>query len=332
MKIAFVTPSLSDPLSFYRGSGPLNHLCRNYDVQYEHLESDISWAKLCRFDLVYIQRPFDDQHLKVCQIANKCGIPIVGDFDDWLYDLPPSNPAHLAFKKQQKTFVQIVNSLDRIIVATNKLGEMIKGLLLDQNKPIDLIPNAYDVRLFKKYRHEKNIKERKMIFAWRGGNSHQADILSVKDDYQKLFKAYPQWQFVFIAQHPWILDAGDFPNVQMADPLGVLEYFRAFHDSAPSIVAHPLVDNDFNRCKSMCSWLESTHARAAFIGPDFEEFQRDGIEVYNAQRSFFDVAASFLDDPRKIFENVAKSEAYISKHLTLDVVSVKRMESLKAML
>lgn len=332
MKIAYITPDTSDPLAFYRGSGPLSAMRKSYEnFDYEFLLADISWASLKKYDMIFIQRPFLPEHLEIVDMANKWNIPIVGDFDDWLYDLPTSNPAYRAFTKNKQNFVQILNGLDRITVATQKLADLVKILLLDQNKPIDVIPNAYDEKLFSKYRHNGNIKDRKMIFGWRGGNSHLEDLLSVKEDYLNLFASYPEWQFVFIAQTPWILDAHKFKNVQTADPLKIMEYFKALHDTAPTVMAHPLADNNFNRAKSMCSWLEATHARAAFIGPDFEEFQRDGITNYGSQKSFFDCATYFLDDPKRIVEKFWESEHYISKNLTLNIINEKRMQIFKAL-
>jgi len=328
MKIAYVTPDASDPLAFYRGTGPLCNLVKNHkDFDYTHLPNDISWASLKKFDAVFIQRPHSPEFLKVCELADKWSIPIIGDFDDWLYELPPSNPAAIGFKTHQTSFVQILNSLSSIIVATEKLKELILPLLLDQTKPIYVIPNAYDVNLFKKYRHSKNVKPKQKIFAWRGGNSHLGDLLSVKEDYRNLFKSYPDWQFVFIAQHPWILDAKGFNNVQMADPLKIVEYFRALHDTGISILAHPLEDNDFNRAKSMCSWLEATHARAAFIGPDFNEFKREGILNYGKDLSFFEASSRVLSDPQLMNKMYFDSEVHIMQHLTLDIVNEKRMKA-----
>lgn len=333
MKIAYVTPDAADPLAFYRGSGPLSNMVKTHpDFDYTHIPNDINWASLKRYDAIFLQRPHNPEFLKVCEIADKWDIPIIGDFDDWLYELPPSNPAALAFKQNQKTFVQIVNSLDSIMVATEKLKQLIQPLLLDQSKPIHVVPNAYDVNLFKKYRHTKNVKPKQKIFAWRGGNSHLLDMLSVKEDYRNLFQSFPDWQFVFIAQHPWILDAKNFSNVQMADPLKIIEYFRALHDTGVSILAHPLEDNEFNRAKSMCSWLEATHARAAFIGPDFEEFKRDGILNYGKDLSFFEAASRVLNDMQLMNQMYFDSEMYIMKHLTLDIVNEKRMNAFRELI
>lgn len=330
MKIAYVTPDATDALAFYRGSGPLSHLRKNYpDFDYEQLASDINWSSLRRFDAVFLQRPWLADHLKVCEIAEKWGIPLILDYDDWLYELPVSNPAAGVFKANQKNFSQIVNMATHIMVTTLKLSELIRGILLDQNKPITVVPNAYDRDLFKHYRHEKNFKERTMRFCWRGGNSHLADLLSAKQDYHNLFASYPEWQFIFIAQNPWILDAGKFKNVQTAEPLGISEYFRAFHDTAPAILAHPLEDNEFNRSKSMCSWLEATHARAAFIGPDFEEFKRPGIINYNASKSFFECAAELLNEPQRIATHFWDSENYIRENLDLSVVNMTRYNVFK---
>lgn len=330
MKIGYITPDETDALAFYRGSGPLSHLRKKvHDLEYEAMPNSISWASIRKYDLLFMQRPWLVEHLKIAELADKWNVPLVIDFDDWLMELPVSNPAYEAFNKNKKNIVQICNAASAIIVATNKLAELFKTLLIDPNKPVVVVPNAYDVDLFKKYRNEKNIKDKKKIFAWRGGNSHMEDLLSVKQDYLNLFQSFPDWEFVFIAQHPWFLEA-KAPNVKTADALKIIEYFRALHDTAPAILAHPLADSDFNRSKSMCSWLEATHARAAFIGPDFEEFHRDGITNYNG--NFFEVAAELLNHPEKILINYEKSEKYIQENLTLDRVNAIRYSVFKQLL
>lgn len=322
IKIGFITPDETDPLAFYRGTGPLTRLRKkaiNFD--YEHIPNNISWASIRKYDVIFMQRPWLPEHLQIAELCDKWNVPLIIDFDDWLFDLPISNPSYEPFHKNKKNIVQIANAATAITVATKKLGELFKSLLIDQNKTIEVIPNAYDVELFSKYRNDNNVKDRRKIFAWRGGNSHMKDLLSVKQDYLNLFDSYPDWEFVFIAQNPWFLDT-NAPNVKTADALKIIEYFRALHDTAPAILAHPLYDCDFNRAKSMCSWLEATHARAAFIGPDFEEFNRDGI--INYKDNFFEVASDLLNNPEKILINYEKSEKYIKENLTLDIVNAKR--------
>lgn len=331
MRIGYITPEETDPLAFYRGTGPLTHMRKNYDdVEYFTIPNNVTWAELRKCDVVLLQRPFINEHLKVVDMANKWNIPVVADFDDWLMDLAPSNPAYHAFRDKQQIISQICNMVDGIMVATEQLKTSYGKLLLDQNKPMCVVPNAYDVDLFKKYRNDKNKKERSKIFLWRGGTSHMEDLLSVKDDYRELFKKYPDWEFVFLAQHPWFLDVKEFKNVKTADPMNLIDYYRAIHDTAPAIMTHPLTDTIFNRGKSMCSWLEATHARAAYIGPDFEEFHRDGIFNYGKVKSFFDMAELLLNNPILIEENYQESEAYINANLTLDIINKKRYQFLKS--
>ena len=330
IKIGLITPDETDALAFYRSTGPLTHLIRNHpEFEYQFIAGTVSWATLRKFDLIFIQRPWLAEHVQICELANKWSVPIIADFDDWLLDLPVSNPAYDAFNRNKKNITHILNLVDSIIVATDKLKTLTQSVLLDQKKPIHVIPNAYDKDLFKKYRHDGNIKPRNKYFAWRGGNSHMQDLMSVKQDYLNLFDSFPDWDFIFIAQHPWFFES-KAKNVKTADPLKIIEYFRALHDTAPSIVAHPLFDCDFNRAKSMCSWLEATHARAAFIGPDFEEFQRDGVTRYT--NNFFEVAADLLSNPEKIVSQYEASERYIQKYLSLDVVNLKRVEAFKQLL
>ena len=324
IKIGVLTPDATDALAFYRSTGPLSAMRKTHSINYEIMENSISWATLRKFDVVFMHRPWRADHLQVMEMAKKWGVPVMVEYDDFLLDLPFSNPAYNAFLQARDTVKSIINLADSVMVSTDHLERLLRPVTLDQSKPIHVVPNAYDHNLFKHYRHTGNVKERMKIFLWRGGNSHLEDLLSVKEEYLRLFEEHPDWTFIFVATHPWILDAQKFPNVKTADPMGLVEYFRAIHDTAPAIVAHPLVDNDFNRCKSMCSWIEATHARAAFIGPDFEEFNRSGVVQYGKDKSFYDCAKELISNPELLFQKYNESEHSLNTEFALDIVNSKR--------
>ncbi len=117
------------------------------------------------------------------------------------------------------------------------------------------------------------------------------------------------------------------------DGMGTLEYFRYMHDVAAAIVVHPLSDCDFNRAKSMACYLEASHAGAAFVGPDFEEFQRPGITAYKPDdgTSFFDAVNNLIEHPNKIIENAAVGRKTITGPLELGVINEIRMKVFRAL-
>jgi hypothetical protein len=277
---------------------------------------EVNWSTVVSGDMVLVQRPFRDEHWQIVDLCKKWGVPVVADFDDLLSDLATSNPAFEAFHKHRETFIKIVQNCSGITVATEHLQTMIKSY--GATCPTRVIPNSYDSRLFP---YTSNIIERNKIMLWRGGNSHVEDLQSIKNEHEQLIADFPDWNFVFIAQDPWWLTKRE--NIKYIGGMGIIEYMRSIHDMAPAIMYHPLTDTDFNRSKSMCSWLEAAHARAAFIGPSFEEFNRPGIHQYK-QGTFYETASRLMNNTDMIRESILSARSYVAENLELAKVNKLR--------
>lgn len=318
MQVLYITPNSTDPLAFYRGTGPLRRMRQDISGFSYTDSKEVNWSTIVAYDLVFVQRPFKPEHLQIVELCNKWGVPVVADFDDLLSDLDTANPAYHAFMESRDSFIKIITQVNGIIVANDALGVRLKEL--GATCPIKTVPNAYDSRLFP---YTEQLIERQKIILWRGGNSHVQDLMSIRDDHERLIADFPDWNFVFIGQDPWWLTKRD--NIKLVNGMGILEYMHAIHTIAPAVMYHPLSDTLFNRSKSMCSWLEASHARAAFIGPDFEEFHRSGIVNYK-QGEFYKTASELMNSIDRIRDSILTSRAHIAEHLELRVVNRLRHE------
>lgn len=317
MDVLYITPNSTDPLAFYRGTGPLRRMREQFkDFRYTD-SKEVNWSNVAAHDMVFIQRPFRPEHLDIVKIANTWQVPVVADFDDWLGGLATSNPAYEAFQSNRGTFLDICSKVNGITVATQKLADLIEP---HTKAPIKVVPNGYDPKLFP---YTVKQIERNKIALWRGGNSHIEDLMSVKEEHAQLINDFPDWQFAFIHQQPWWLPQKE--NVKHISGMGIMEYMRAIHDLSPAVMYHPLTDTDFNRAKSMCSWLEASHARAAFVGPDFEEFDRTGINRYK-KGEFYNTMSKLMLSTDLIANSIISSRETIKSSLTLEHTNKIRME------
>jgi glycosyltransferase involved in cell wall biosynthesis len=325
MKTALISPRPTDAISFYRAAGPFRRMREQFsDFDYDIIDT-INWALLTRYDNVFLHRGYTAEHVKVAEIAKKWGVPLIGDYDDYLLNLEHDNPAKGVFDNAVKDTLECTRALDLTFVTT----EYLKGLLEQAGaKNVVVAPNAYDAKLFP-YAAKK--KDKLKICLWRGSNTHNKDVMSVLPGLERLFKTFPDWQFVFVASNPSWMFRHTHSNVHFVGSKDILEYMHMMYEMAPSVVYHPLFDSDFNRAKSMCSWLEATHAGAAFVGPEFEEFTRPGITNYkpNDPESFFESMKSLLSNPIKIEGNYRESAEYIARELTLERVNEIRMSAIK---
>jgi hypothetical protein len=129
---------------------------------------------------------------------------------------------------------------------------------------------------------------------------------------------------------PWWMGES-FENVKTIEGQGMIEYMRSLETIKPAIMTHPLVDSRFNRAKSMCSWIEASHAGAAFVGPAFREYQRPGITNYEPGNSdsFFAAIDGLIEQPELIPYNAMKGQSVITTELSLREVNKIRMEVFK---
>ena len=324
MKILFVTPNPSDALSFYRGAGPLRRLREHHDIEYVQ-PSEMNWATVVNCDLVFFQRPYTADHKKVIEICKQWGVPCVVDYDDWLYELSADNPAFHTYNNNKDNYHYAAESADALMVATHDMAD----LYMDRyGIEATVIPNAYDDQLFT----PRPLDEHDKIVLWRGSNSHTQDLVSVRKGWLSLIRKHTDWQFVFINVPPWWLSEG-FENVKTVAPRSTREYMDMIQKLKPAIMTHPLMDCAFNRAKSMCSWIEASHAGAAFVGPDFLEYQRDGITNYKAgdSSSFHEAIDGLITEPTRIIENARKGQRLITGELSLREVNKKRMEVFRSL-
>jgi len=321
VKILYITPNATDPLAFYRGTGPLSRMRRDYPMEYTHVEA-VSWAMVVAHDLVFMQRPFSPQHAEVLAMCKQYGVPVIIDYDDWLYELMPDNPAYSLYEKNRGSLDQCRAGADAIMVSNQHMKRMYAA----KGSDTVVIPNAYDSEMFTPGVAE----ERNKIVLWRGGSSHTQDLLSVRQGWVELVAKHSDWQFIFMHCYPWWL--GHVPdNVKFIEGMNLIDYMEAIKKLAPAIMTHPLLDSDFNRCKSMCSWIEASHAGAAFVGPDFEEYDRPGLERYvpGSSESFFSVIDGLIREPARIVHNAKLGQAEILGPLSLREVNKKRWELFK---
>lgn len=310
----------SEASAFYRLTGPLSEI-EGFDVtriEKSPAKSPFDWSvRSC--DLILMQRAWTQHALDLIEICNLCNVPVVVDYDDNLVDIPIHNPVYHESIEHKEVVKQIIQRADAIIVSTEKLKED-----WEQHNPkrIEVIPNAYNHRLFE-YASNVNSNFGKIVL-WRGSNTHVRDIHTVAEEMTQVIDEHPNWVFVFINGYPHFLN--ERPNVSYLPWMPLTEYMHKTWMMKPAVMWMPLEDNVFNRCKSNCGWIESTHMQAATIGPNFNEWCRPGIFNYETgvEGSFYKVASETLSkidsEEGGVFQKKASmsSRNYIYQNALLD--------------
>lgn len=302
---------------------------------------DVNWATLKGCDALFLQRPALAPHVRMVDMAKANGKPVWIDYDDWLFSVPHSNKASRLYNNPtvQNNMSSLIAKADVISVSTEHLAGLIRvildrlkrgaqsepGLILDPDK-VFVVPNAYDQDLMTELTLSKE-PQKKMV-SWRGSGTHDKDLLGVTPEIGRCVKNHMDWTYSFIGEPFWLtmelLDqaAGEGNrNVLAIETLDPIEYLSFILKTKPALMIVPLDDCDFNRSKSNIAWLESTHAGAVTLAPNFEEWRRPGIINYKDAKDFELKLESFLRGEIDGEHHWKLSRDFILKNITLQKVN-----------
>lgn len=312
MKIRTISPQIIGACNYYRNMGVLSKL----DLTLEY--SDIfEWHTLLDVDILFLERPYTDNHLLAIKYAKDFNLKIWIDYDDNLFCLPEWNPSYSIFNQQavQDNIKKCCESADIITVPTIKLKEE----FLKYNKNIEIVPNAHNDFNFPL---EFNPSKNQTIF-WRGSDTHRVDLQYVLKSMVEVNKNNLEWTWEFIGKGLWFVT--DYIQNKIVHPeLNIIPYFTRIKKINPAIWIVPLFPLPFNQAKSNCAWIESTYAGAVCLAPDTEEWHRPGIINYVDPEDFKNKLQLLIDNPDKRLKNYTSSYEYVKKNLVLSHVNKQR--------
>jgi hypothetical protein len=303
--------------------GPLHYLAKNSNDEiqliYKTMDQGISWVDVMGVDIVFLHRPCQKNDVTLMQIAHDCNVPVWIDYDDWLFELPGWNPhAHVYNNPTlQNNVAHCLATADIVSCTTQALYEKFKLV----NPNVVILPNAYRSDLFH-YRKEA-LEPRDNIIYWRGSNTHEGDLLSVREGFKGLGGVTH-----FIGTSSWMLLSGLDPmKYRVTGALDLLSFNRHIYQIKPKVMAFPLVDCLFNRCKSNIAYLEALHAGAICVAPDLPEWRRVGVVTYKPHDSdsFRDAINQTLELPQEAHESIVNNAFNVMTQIyDISVVNEKR--------
>lgn len=340
--VMLVSPNRADATSFYRGYGPWGALRKDLpqNVNLVSWPGNLDWSTLKMVDVVFLQRPFNTDHLKIAEMAKERGKKLIVDYDDDLFHVPDDNPAHALYESavNKANIVKILGHADAVIASTNFLrgilAKAMPGPYQDAtwNKTV-VIPNAFDDFDFTFREKRGKVKEPTNCVLWRGSATHMRDLSDYAAEIIQAHQENPNWIFTFIGYHPWFISqAFKKENYVHSRALDVYEYFKTIHEMYPSAVIVPLFRSAFNLCKSNIAWIEASFAGAVTVCPNWEEWQKPGALNFNDQREFLNSLNAVLRGEVDVKARAEESWQYIQDNLLLSKVNKKRLEVLMGVL
>lgn len=258
MKIAFFTHQTPDsPLEHLRVVGPISHT----DIEIlmgPELKQNI-YNNIDEVDLILIQRmfPADFETIKeIINISRALKKPLVYDFDDNLFVLPENHPDRQTFGISRALMPMLYAAFNADLITVS--NDYLKNSLLDLNENIKVLPNYLDDSIWSFAPPKEQNNGKSILIGYMGGDSHKPDLdsitqvlLEIKDKYLENVK----FNFYGIKPPDAILS---FPDTNWT-PIRTYQYSefaQDFQKFEVDLLIAPLVDNEFNRCKSSIKFLE----------------------------------------------------------------------------
>jgi hypothetical protein len=329
IKVLLLSNKPNDGTSFYRAWGVFPHLEKNYPIeiiQMEYGSITDQWPTIERCDIAFLQRPHLHITLETLRYCKQMGKPVVVDYDDNLFNVPPANPHYMAFmdKKTHDLVKLHLSEADMVMVSTERLKVEFSSL----NKNIHVIRNAFNSDMFK-YVRNRNI-ERQNIIMWRGGSSHAADLDKYKKEILESLNKHPELNWYFVGYRPSFLPLKS--NIQPTFFSDVITYHSFINGIRPRAIYVPLEENVFNLCKSNVSYIEATMAGAVCIVPDWPEWQLPGVLKYKDNKGFSEQLEHVTDKNFNVDPYNRMAWNYICANQSLDIINGKRFKCLKELM
>lgn len=243
-------------------------------------------------DIFIFGRLDHPQYLGMIQIIKEfSGKKVLLDIDDNIFSVSPYLAAHQGYNingEAIKIHEQIAGLVDGIIVSTEALAEIYKKY----NKNISIIKNAVEYGLTKKAHEGINI-------GYMCSGSHLENAQIVEPAILRILKKYSNVRFYYTKAFSGFLDRvpQDIQSQLNYVPFFPLkDYLKYVNNLNLDIGIAPLMNNDFNKCKSNIRILEYWQNGTAVIASPLDEYNKTIQHGFNGYLSNDDEWEHWIED------------------------------------
>ncbi len=260
-------------------------------------------------------------------VEQRYGTKFILDADDNIYNVPKHNPFWLMMNEELVWGMQRMIETVSYVTTTNKHLAKVYRTMREGLDPdtVKVIPNFISKKMHTHAKYDnKNVK-----IGYFGGSSHAKDLNNtnfskaisaiLKKHKDVTFELYGYWGNNKSVEGVigTYLD-GDFPKDQVRQIEGKRgeEWYKLFKKINLDIACGPLVNDQFNACKSGIKWMESSMMGACFIASNVKPYSdlikdgEDGVIVgknsYNAWYARLDELVKDKQLRQKLAKNAKK--------------------------
>ena len=258
------------------------------------------------FDVIVIQR-VNPYSTKILKQAKKHNIKVIYETDDDFLDINPSNPSYTYISDNFDKIQKLVKNADQITVSTNELKNRLDKL------------NIENVEVIKNYHVNSSLHMKPFEFrgnevikiGYFGTITHQGDlelihnvILRLKDIFSK-----KGIKVIFEMAGAAIVKDSDWINVVKLPyyPMSANTFYEWLSKNSDwDIGVVPLLNTEFNKCKSELKYIEFSALGIPVVASDisvYSETIQNGVNGYLSgnEDEWVDKLSILIEDP--IFRN-----------------------------
>lgn len=258
IKIAFFTNNpTTTALSYLRVIGPASYSDMKILMGSEYKDNLINCIN--QADLVIIQREFPADlqlYRHVYDLSRKLNKPIVYDFDDYLFGLPENHPDRKSFFYTKDLMPMFMAALEADYITVS--NDYLKQKLSDLNRNIFVLPNLLDEEFWPLTPPSNKDRDEPLVIGYMGGDSHLPDLEYITPtllDIKTEFSDEIRFHFYGLRPPDSLLSFSDtiWTPIKTYD---YKEFAGDFQKMDVDLFIAPLIDNEFNRCKSPIKFFE----------------------------------------------------------------------------
>lgn len=308
MNIKFYMSDLIGP-GLIRGDIPAKYINRmgaefRVDCKMDIMESDFAGTQIMVFE-----RAYQPAQLNRMLRAKQQGIKTIYDIDDDLFTLPPCVDvvaAHYKKPEVREAMIGLHKNADAIFASSKAMAEVSSKRA--PGVPIFILPNYTDFELCDDAYWNAKPHEG-IVIGWHGSWSHIEDVPLVNDAMVQIMARYPQVRFKIMGS----VNASHFALKEYADRIIELPWVNYYllpqELSGCDIAICPLLNTQFNRCRSTCKIQEYQSVGVAVVASPMDCYKaviEDGVTGLIADPESTDAWINCLS---RLIENESERKA-----------------------
>jgi len=260
IKVVFFTHEvINSPLKHLRVVGPISFTNMEFKAVTDTKEDIYNYIDDA--NIIVIQRTFPADvplFTRIYEASRKLKKPLVYDLDDNLLILPKTHPdrENYSISRGLLPMLHAAFAADYLTVSS----ECLKQNFSNVNPNIFILPNLIDDKIWKFKSPTIEDHDSKLTIGYMGGDSHTSDLDYIAPVLTKIKEQHPNKvrYHIYGVKPPEALLAF---NDTAWTPIKTYQYedfAKEFQKISFDIFIAPLLDNEFNRCKSPIKFLEYT--------------------------------------------------------------------------